>query len=216
MGIPGAILNFKAGLMSGGLQAKAPSVGVAGRNISGDLGAFFQIAADDDARCRGAGAVALPKPEITAIEALHHLIVPLAARRFGVDQRLRLIAPFLSFVGAADAAQKIQCAKNFGEPLQIRVVRRGDLNRRRLGLRRGLRCARETRRPGPGRLVLLLSSEAERILKDLRGGRPSAKAGATAKRERNGDRNAHQWTRHDGAVDFELLSRRPRSVPQRR
>ena len=62
-------------------------------------------------------------------------------------------------------------AYEFGKPLQIRVVGRSDLDRRRLGLRRGLWRARLAwRRPGPGRLLLL--SEAERTLKELGGGWP--------------------------------------------
>jgi hypothetical protein len=46
----------------------------------------------------------------------------LAGRRFGVDQRLRLIAPLLAFVRAANAAQKVQRSEDFGEPLEVVVV----------------------------------------------------------------------------------------------
>ena len=53
---------------------------------------------------------------------------------FGVDQRLRFIAPLLAFVRAADAAQEVQCAENFGKPLQVAVVRGDPWRGRRLRL----------------------------------------------------------------------------------
>jgi hypothetical protein len=43
---------------------------------------------------------------------------------FGVDQHLRLVAPFLPFVRAANPAQKMQGAEDLGEPLQVMVERR--------------------------------------------------------------------------------------------
>ena len=67
--------------------------------------------------------------------------MPLAARRLGFDQRLRLVAPFRPFIGTADPAQKMQCAENLGKPLQVAVIGLGLLGSRRsrLRLRLGLR-----------------------------------------------------------------------------
>src|SRR5579862_2116120 len=100
------------------------SVGVAGGDLAGDMGALFEVAPDDDAGRRRAAAVALLEAAIAAVEARHHLVVAVARWRFGVDQRLRLGAPFLAFIAAADAAQEMQRAEDFRKPLQIVIVRR--------------------------------------------------------------------------------------------
>ena len=76
-------------------------VRVARSDIAGDLGAFFHIAADDDIGRRRAAAISLLKTAIAAIEARDHLLAALSVRRFGVDQRLRLAAPFLAFAAVA-------------------------------------------------------------------------------------------------------------------
>src|ERR1700686_4251130 len=73
-------------------------IGVAGGDLAGDMGALFEVAADDDAGLRCAAAVALLEAAIAAVEARHHLIVAVAGGRFGLDQRLRLGAPFRTFV----------------------------------------------------------------------------------------------------------------------
>src|SRR5580704_7520176 len=99
-------------------------ISVAGGDLAGDMGALFEVAADDDAGLRRAAAVALLEAAIAAVEARHHLIVAVAGRRFGLDQRLRLGAPFRAFVRAANAAQEMQRAEDFRQPLQIVIVRR--------------------------------------------------------------------------------------------
>src|SRR6202451_2305418 len=101
-------------------------VGIAGGDLAGDMGALFEVALDDDAGRRRAAAVALLEATIAAVEARHHLIVAVARGRFGVDQPLRLGAPFRAFVAAANAAQEMQRAEDFRQPLQIMVVRRRD------------------------------------------------------------------------------------------
>jgi hypothetical protein len=76
---------------------------------------------------------------------------------------LRLVAPFLALVRAANAAQEVQRAEDLGEPLQVMVKgRRGVF--RRLGLRflllrllLWLRLNRAGRRPVGARRRLLLS-----------------------------------------------------------
>src|SRR5262249_61140909 len=79
---------------------------------------------------RRAGSIALLERAIAAVEACDPQFVPLAVRRFGVDQHLRLVAPFLPFVGAANAAQEMQRAEDLGEPLQIVVIGRWPVLRR--------------------------------------------------------------------------------------
>src|SRR5580658_1087862 len=86
---------------------------VAGGDVTGDFCAFFQIAADDDVGRRRAGSVALLEAAIAAVEARDHLVVPIAGRRLGIDQGLRLVAPLLTFIGITDTAQKMQRAENF-------------------------------------------------------------------------------------------------------
>src|SRR5580704_311562 len=129
--------NLKAGLMPAALGI-SELIGVAGGDLAGDAGAFFQITADDDSGRRRAGAVALLEAAIAAVEARHHLVMAFAGRRFGLDQALRLGAPLLAFVAAADAAQEMQGAENFGQPLEVVVVGR----RHHRGRRRWLRLLR--------------------------------------------------------------------------
>jgi len=50
---------------------------------------------------------------------------PFAARRFGLDQRLHLVAPGLPLARPADVAQIVQRAEDLGEPLQVVFVWRG-------------------------------------------------------------------------------------------
>src|SRR5436190_23238145 len=97
------------------------SVRVTRRHLSRDFRTFFQVAANDDLRRRGAGAVAQLVAAVTAIEARDHTQAPLPARDFGIDDRLHLVAPLLAFVGAADIAQVMQGAENLGEPLQAPI-----------------------------------------------------------------------------------------------
>src|ERR1700761_6073049 len=73
-------------------------VGVAGRDLASDLGAFGQVAADGKVGRRRAGAIALLEGPIAAVEACDHLFVALPARRLGVDEHSRLVAPFLPLV----------------------------------------------------------------------------------------------------------------------
>ena len=77
-------------------------VRVARSEIAGDLGAFFHIAADDDVGRRRATAIAF-KSAIAAIEARDHVLATVSARRFGIDQGLRLAPPFLAFAAVAIA-----------------------------------------------------------------------------------------------------------------
>jgi len=97
---------------------------VACGDVAGDLGAFFQIAADDDIGGGCAAAVGLLKAAITAVETSDHLLAAGSARRFGVDQRLRLGAPFLAFVVVANAAQEMQRTENLRQPLQVAIIGR--------------------------------------------------------------------------------------------
>src|SRR6516162_5865711 len=59
---------------------------VARSDIAGDLGAFFQITANNDIGGWRATAIGLFKPAIAAIEARDHQLMAVSARRFGVDQ----------------------------------------------------------------------------------------------------------------------------------
>src|SRR3984957_16671995 len=97
-------------------------ISVARGDLAGDMGALFEVAADDYAGLGRAAAVALLEAAIAAVEARHHLIVAVAGGRFGLDQRLRLGTPFRAFVAAANAAQEMQRAEDFRQPLQIVVV----------------------------------------------------------------------------------------------
>jgi len=123
-------------------------IGVAGGDLAGDLGAFFEVTANGEVGRRRAGPIALLEGAIAAVEARDHLIVPLAAWRLGVDQRLRLTAPFRAFIRSANAAQEMQRAENFRKPLQVMVVGSGHRSGRgrSLSLRRRLRLNRL--RPG--------------------------------------------------------------------
>src|SRR4029077_9157634 len=129
MGFGGQKSNLGAGLMPRD-RAFSALIGVARGDLAGDMGTLFQIAADDDAGRRRAAAVALLKTAIAAVEACHHLIVAVAGGRFGLDQGLRLVAPFRPFIAAAQAAQEMQRAEDFGKPRQIAIVwSRQDLRR---------------------------------------------------------------------------------------
>src|ERR1700722_4558759 len=88
-------------------------IGVARGDVTGDLGALFEVAVNNDVGRRRAGPVALLEAAIAAIETGDHLVVAVARRRFGIDQRLRLGAPFLALVAIANAAQEMQRAENF-------------------------------------------------------------------------------------------------------
>jgi len=127
---------------------------VSGGDFAGEAGTFFEVAANGDRSCRCAAAIALLKAAIASIEACDHLIVTVADRRFGVDQGLRFVAPLLTFVGAADAAQEVKSAENFRKPLQVAVVRRWP------GLHRG--CDRSLGLRLSGRLARLLGSGLHR------------------------------------------------------
>src|ERR1700759_240951 len=94
---------------------------VARGEVAGDFGAFLDIPADRYRRGRRAGAVGLLKAVIAAIKARDQPGAAIAARGFGVDQGLHLVAPFRAVIGAADAAQIVQRAEDFGEPLQIAI-----------------------------------------------------------------------------------------------
>ena len=72
-------------------------------------------------------AVGLLKAVIAAVEAGDHAGAAVAGGGFGIDQRLHLVAPFRPFIGAADAAQIVQRAEDFGQPLQVAVERRGGI-----------------------------------------------------------------------------------------
>src|SRR5204863_1287504 len=90
------------------------SVGVARRDVAGDLGAFVEIAPNGEIRGRRAGPVALLEAAIAAVEARDQSLAPLGARRLGIDQCLHLVAPRLALVGAAQGAQIMQRAENLG------------------------------------------------------------------------------------------------------
>src|SRR3977135_4621996 len=83
--------------------------------LARDLGAFLQIAANDQIGCRRAAAVGLLISAIAAIEARDHPGAPVAAGSLGVDQGLHFVAPLQAFVGAANVAQIMQRTKDLGE-----------------------------------------------------------------------------------------------------
>src|SRR5215831_14919804 len=167
-------------------------VRVARSDIAGDLGAFFHIAADDDIGGRRAVAVGLLKAAIAAIEARDHLLAAVSARRFGIDQGLRLAPPFLAFAAVADAAQEMQRPQNFRQPLQVAIIGRrrilrGRLLRRARGLRRRFVC-----RSMPSmvrRVPTTTPAVAPVIAPELR----PRRLGSETKRERNGDAYANGW-----------------------
>ena len=84
---------------------------------------------DRDGRCWRAGPVRLLESIVAAIEAGDDTAAAFARRRLRIDQRLHLVAPFLAFVGTADAAQIVKAAENFREPLQVGIERRSTVLR---------------------------------------------------------------------------------------
>ena len=96
-------------------------IGVAGRDFPGDFGAFFQITADGEISRRGAATVGLLEAAVAAVEAGDDTGPAFSWRCFRLDERLHFVAPFLPLFGAAKAAQIVQSAKNFRQPLQIAV-----------------------------------------------------------------------------------------------
>src|SRR5262245_35504323 len=118
------------------------------REVARNLDAFVDVALDRDGRRRGAGAVGLLESVIAAVEGCDHAGAAVAGRRLRVDQRLHLVAPFQAFIAAADAAQIVQGAEDFGEPLQVAVERRGRI----LGPRRGGQNGRNQQENGGEKL----------------------------------------------------------------
>ena len=112
-GPSGETLNAAVACCAGFTRQSIDLVSVARSDIAGDLGAFFHIAVDHDIGGGCADAVSLLKAAIAAIEARDHLLVAGSARRFGVNERLRLGPPFLAFAAVADAAQEMQRPQNF-------------------------------------------------------------------------------------------------------
>ena len=106
---------------------KERSVRVAGSDVARDFGALFEVAANGEIGGRGAGMVALLEGAVTAVEARDHAVMTLAIGRFGIDQGLGLVAPFLALLRAANGAQEMQSAEDFGKPLQVAVVGYRDL-----------------------------------------------------------------------------------------
>src|ERR1700691_268451 len=111
-----ASLNLREGLM------RLRLIGVAGCYFARDFGAFLEVTPNGEIGGRSAGAIALLERAVTPIKARDHLLVPLAGRRFGVDQRLRFHAPFLALVGAANAAQEMQRPEDLGKSLQVSII----------------------------------------------------------------------------------------------
>src|SRR5262245_18575732 len=68
------------------------SVRIARRQVARDLHAFVDVATDRDGRGRRAGAVGLLEAVIAAVEGGDHAGAAVAAGRFGIDQRLHLVA----------------------------------------------------------------------------------------------------------------------------
>jgi hypothetical protein len=96
-------------------------VGVSRRDFASNFRAFVEIPSYCEVCGGSASPVRLLEAAVTAIEVRHDLAAALAARRFGVDQRLHLIAPLLSLVGTADRAQIVQRTQDFSEPRQVAV-----------------------------------------------------------------------------------------------
>src|ERR1700733_244730 len=80
-------------------------IGVAGGQVARNLRAFLDVAANRDGGCRRAGPVGLLKAVIAAIETRDHAGAAIAGGSFGIDQRLHFVAPFGTFIGAANAPQ---------------------------------------------------------------------------------------------------------------
>src|SRR6476661_476562 len=93
------------------------SIRVARRDVARDLRAFVEIALDREIGGRRAGAIGLLEAAVAAVEACDQPLAPLPARRLGVDERLHLVAPGLTFARAAQVAQVMQRAENFRQPL---------------------------------------------------------------------------------------------------
>src|SRR5262245_535596 len=66
---------------------------VARRDVACDLRAFIEIALDRKIGGRRAGTVGLLEAPIAAVETCDQPLAPFPARRFGLDQRLHLVAP---------------------------------------------------------------------------------------------------------------------------
>ncbi len=99
-------------------------VRIPGRQVFRDFGAFLQIPANGDPPSRRAGPVGLLETVIPPVEGGDHAGAAIAGWRLGIDQGLHFRAPFLAFIGAADTAQVMQRAENFGQPLQFGIERR--------------------------------------------------------------------------------------------
>ena len=117
------------------------SIGIASGDFTRDFGALLEVTANGEISGRGACAIALLEGAVAAIETGDHLLVPFSGRCFGVDQGLRFVAPLLAFIRAANAAQEMQRAEDFGKSLQVPII--GDGGRwwsrtRTLGLSRSL------------------------------------------------------------------------------
>src|SRR3569833_398358 len=118
-----------------GNEGPRSSVRVACGEVAGDLGAFVHIATNRHQRRRRAGPVGLLEAVIAAVEAGDHAGAALACGRLCVDQRLHLVTPFVAVIIAADAAEVVQGAEDFGQPLQIAIERRSRVLRARGGQR---------------------------------------------------------------------------------
>src|ERR1043165_657763 len=105
-------------------------VGVARRDVAGDLRAFLEVAADRVVGGGRAGAVGLLEAAVAAVEARGETLAPLAARRFGIEQRLHLVTPDLPLARATQVAQVMQRAEDFRQPLQIALIGRASALRR--------------------------------------------------------------------------------------
>src|SRR6266571_1288279 len=90
-------------------------IGEPGGDVARDPRALVEVAANGEIGGRRAGPVGLLKAAIAAVEARRQALPPLAARRLGLEQRLHLVAPDLALVGAAQAAQVMQCAEDLGK-----------------------------------------------------------------------------------------------------
>src|SRR5262250_1315538 len=122
------------------------------------------------------------KAAIAAIEARDHLLVAVSARRFGIDQGLRLTPPFLAFAAVADAAQEMQRPQNFRQPLQVVIIGRRRILHRRLRRPGGLRRRFVgRRRRTPHSMVRRAPTATPAVAPELRPRRPRGET----KSERN-------------------------------
>src|SRR6266436_9948469 len=115
------------------MSAERALIAVAGRDLAGDVGTLFEIAADDQIGGGRAGAVGLQVGPVAPIEVSNELGASLARRRLRIEQRLHLGTPLGALVGAAEAAQVVQAAENFGKPRQACIKRRRYLGGGRRG-----------------------------------------------------------------------------------